>query len=190
MFLDSPFMLKDGTAQFLLVIQLCTTVKETSLPCQKAARFAGVLQQNAKAIKATVKKVQPWRERTQVQLVTDSGLDQDDLALAQRVSLFVPEPPSRVQGSKLPTDIGRRHSKSDRVDWFLASTYCTCKVKGDRCTGMFYSLASCDINACGMPNRIRALVGKMIDKGLSDEQIMQDLLKQRGSNLLKPHLLP
>lgn len=140
-------------------------------------------------IKATVKKVRPWRERTMVQLVTKSGLDQATLKLSQRVLVKVPEPPKAVQASALPTDMGRLKDREARIEWFLASTYCTCKNKGDRCTGMFYSLASCNINICGMPGRMRSIVGKMIDKGLSDKEIFESLLKQRGKDLLKPHLL-
>lgn len=125
-----------------------------------------------------------------VRLVTNSGVDQASLTPSQRVMVKVPEPPKEVQASELPTDIGRLEDKEARVDWFLASTYCTCKVKGDRCTGMFYSLASCNINACGMPNKIRRLVSNMIEERMTDKQIFESLLKQRGKQLLKPHLLP
>jgi len=140
-------------------------------------------------ISATVKHVQPWRERTQMRLVTASGIDQYDLSLGQRIQTTVPEPPTKLQDSKLPTDIGRRTSKRDRIEWFLASTYCSCKIAGDRCTGMFYTLASCNENACGMPNRIRSKVGEMIDAELTDEQIWQELHKSRGPNVGKQHLL-
>jgi hypothetical protein len=68
--------------------------------------------------------------------------------------------------------------------------YCTCKVKGDGCTGHFYTLASCNPNACGMPNRMRRELGTLIDKGLSDSQIFEALLKDHGPDLLRPHLLP
>src|SRR5207249_5718958 len=50
--------------------------------------------------------------------------------------------------------------RDERVEWFLASIYCTCPVKGDRCTGMFYTLASCNPNGCGMPNAMRKHIGK------------------------------
>ncbi len=140
-------------------------------------------------IKAVVKLVTPWRERTQLRLVTDSGVDQADLVIGQRVRTLLPEPPAEVQASPLPTDIGRLTGKQDRIDWFLCSTYCSCKVAGDRCTGMFYTLASCNVNACGMPNQIRAAVGEMIDKGMSDEEIFAELLKTRGSLVAKQHLL-
>lgn len=143
----------------------------------------------ASPISATVKYVRPWRERTLLRLVTASGTDQSDLSLGQRIRVRVPEPPAEVQRSELPTDIGRLTSKRDRIEWFLASSYCSCKVAGDRCTGMFYSLASCNENSCGMPNQIRSKVEEMIDANLTDKQIWQKLRDQRGPNFSKPHLL-
>lgn len=141
-------------------------------------------------IKATVKHVRPWRERTLVRLVTASGVDQVDLTIGQPILARVPEPPEQVQQSSLPTDIGRLTAKSERIDWFLASVYCPCKVAGNRCTGMFYTLASCNVNACGMPNSVRKQVGEMIDKGLTDEQIWSELHTRRGPDLIRQHLLP
>lgn len=140
-------------------------------------------------ISAAVKHVRPWRERTLLRLVTASGADQFDLSLGERIAVRVPQPPEEIQHSPLPTDIGRRTSKQERIEWFLASTYCSCKVAGDRCTGMFYSLASCNENACGMPNRIREQVGEMIDDGQTDERIWQELRQLRGPHVGKQHLL-
>jgi hypothetical protein len=77
-----------------------------------------------------------------------------------------------------------------RIAWFLANIYCTCKVGGNGCTGHYYTLAGCNPNKCGMPNQIRKLVGEMIDKGRTDEQIFQELRSQKGPKLLLPHLLP
>jgi hypothetical protein len=143
----------------------------------------------ASPIKAVVKQVRPWRERTELRLVVH-GLDQADLSLGQRVPLKVTPPPSEVEAARLPTDLGRPRSKPERVEWFLASVYCTCGVKGDVCTGHFYSLASCNVNGCGMPNQMRKAVGELIDKGMTDQQIFEELLKKHGPDLLRPHLLP
>jgi hypothetical protein len=41
-----------------------------------------------------------------------------------------------------------------------------------------------------MPNNIKNQVVKMIDKGLTDQQILEELLEKRGPELLRPHLLP
>lgn len=143
----------------------------------------------AKPIKAQVRKVEPWREFTRLLLVTNSGVDQLDLRPGQRIHALIKEPPKEVQDSSLPTDLGRKRSREERLEWFLATIYCTCKVAGDRCTGMFYTLASCNRNACGNPNMMRNMIAKMIDEGLTDQQIFERLLKSRGAQLLKPHLL-
>ena len=37
---------------------------------------------------------------------------------------------------------------------------------------------------------MRKLVGAKIDKGLSDRQIFEELLREFGPNLVRPHLLP
>jgi hypothetical protein len=140
-------------------------------------------------ILATVKSVTPWRERTQLRLVAKTGLDLQDLANGQRVSLLVPDPPEAMQRSNLPMDIGRRNGKSDRIDWFLSTIYCSCGIGGDRCTGMFYVQASCNVNGCGMPNEMRSFIGQQIDRGLTDEQIFDGLRAEKGTDVWRPHLL-
>jgi hypothetical protein len=140
-------------------------------------------------IPAVVKDVRPWRERTQLRLVV-KGADLADLTLGQRLGLKMKPPSAEVEKSTLPPDLGRFKNKKDRVEWFLASIYCTCQVKGDGCTGQFYTLGSCNPNACGMPNHMRRVVAEKIDKGLTDKQIFEDLLKEQGPELLRPHLLP
>ena len=141
-------------------------------------------------IKAVVRQVKPWRERTQVRLVV-AAADLADLAQGQRLRLKMQPPAVEVDDAKLPVDIDRpRATKEERIDWFLASSYCTCKVGGDGCTGHFYSLASCNPNACGMPKQMRKLLAAKIDEGNTDRQIYEELLKERGAELVKPHLLP
>jgi hypothetical protein len=139
-------------------------------------------------VKAKVRHVRPWRERTQLRLVTGSGVDQADFALGQRVRVHVPEPPKEVQESDLPSDIGRLTDKTERVEWFIASIYCSCQIGGDGCTGMFYSLASCNVRACGMPNTMRGRIGKLIEEGKTDEEIWRELHKS-GPLFAKQHLL-
>jgi hypothetical protein len=131
----------------------------------------------------------PWRERTNLRLVV-GGLDQADLALGQRLPVKVPEPPEAVQSADLPSDIGRPRSRSERVEWFLASVYCPCKIGGDGCTGMFYTLASCNTHGCALPNQFRNRIEGLIDQGLSDQQIYAELRKAHGPTLTMPHLLP
>lgn len=141
-------------------------------------------------IAAVVRHVRPWRERTLVRLVS-AAADLGDLGQGQRITLKMTPPSAEIEASPLPPDIDRpRASKDERIDWFLASIYCTCKVGGDGCTGHFYSLASCNPNACGMPNQVRKLLAEKIDQGMTDRQIYEELRKERGKELVRPHLLP
>jgi hypothetical protein len=140
-------------------------------------------------IPAVVKRGAPWRERTQVRLVVN-GKDQADLTLGQRIHLKMAPPLAEIESAALPPDIDQPRTRKERIDWFLASIYCTCSVGKDTCTGDFYTLASCNPNGCGMPNITRKLIGEKIDKGLTDGQIFEELLKERGPELLRPHLLP
>jgi len=140
-------------------------------------------------IKGVVREMRPWRERTQLRLVV-AAADQGDLRLGQRLNLKMPPPSVAVEQALLPPDIGRRKGKEERIEWFLASIYCTCLVRGNVCTGHFYTLASCNPNGCGQPAAMKKQLGKLIDQGLSDEQIFAELLKEQGLDLLKPHLLP
>lgn len=141
------------------------------------------------SIKGIVKKVTPWRERTVIRLVVGE-LESSELKIGQRLKVKVTPPPETLDSSAYPPDIGRPRSKDERIDWFLASIYCTCGVNRDVCTGHFYTLASCNPNGCGMPNHTRSELAQMIDRGLSDQQIFDQLLKDRGPLLLRPHLKP
>jgi hypothetical protein len=140
-------------------------------------------------IKGQVKRMSPWGERTRLRLVVHA-LDQADLALGQRLHLRMTAPPPEVADAIEPPDIDRPRTRDERIDWFLASIYCTCKIGGDGCTGHFYTLACCNPNTCGMPNRMRKTIADRIDQGLTDRQILQQLLKEHGPTLLRPHLLP
>jgi hypothetical protein len=143
----------------------------------------------ANPIEAVVKEIAPWREKTRLTLVAD-GFVQSDLSPGQRLKLHMPTPTDEIDASELPPDIDRPRTKEERVEWFLASTYCSCNVMGETCTGMFYTLASCNVHACGMPNHIRAKVAGLIDQGLADRQIWEELKKSQGPLMLKQHLLP
>ena len=145
--------------------------------------------QTAAPIAAVVKQVKPWRERTEVRLVV-AAADMGDLTVGQRVALHMTPPPVEVEQAQLPPDVDRPRSKAERIEWFLASMYCPCGVNGDTCTGDFYTLSSCNPNACGMPNVMRQAIAGKIDKGLTDRQIFEELLKEQGPDLLRQHLRP
>jgi hypothetical protein len=141
-------------------------------------------------VAAVVKQVRPWHERTEVRLVVN-GADQTDFTVGQRVALKMTPAAAEVDEATLPPDVDRpRATKEERVEWFLASVYCDCGVKGDVCTGHFYTLASCNPNACGSPHAMREEVGALLDKGLTDRQAFEQLLKDHGPDLLRPHLAP
>ncbi len=143
----------------------------------------------AEPIAAVVKSVKPWREHTQLRLVA-AGTDQGDLTPGQRLGLKVTTPPAEVDDARLPPDLDLPRTREERIEWLLASVYCTCQVKNDTCTGHFYTLASCNPNGCGMPNQMRKALAAKIDRNLTDRQIFEELLKEHGPDLLRPHLLP
>jgi hypothetical protein len=141
------------------------------------------------AIAAVVARVEPWHERTRLRLVVN-GLDQAELSIGQRLRLWVPAPPKDLENAPWPVDADRPRSRDERVEWVLQSMYCPCGIGGDGCTGHFYTLASCNPNGCGMPKHMREVVGQMIDRGLNDRQIFEDLIKEYGPVVLRPHLAP
>jgi len=145
--------------------------------------------QTAAPIPAVVKQVKASRERTEVRLVV-AAADLADLTTGQRLLLHMPPPAPEVDQAPLPPDLDRPRSKAERIEWFLASVYCPCGVNGDTCTGDFYTLASCNPNGCGMPHFMRQAIAAKIDKGLTDRQIFEELLKEQGPDLLRQHLRP
>src|SRR5262249_25427391 len=102
-------------------------------------------------VKAGVKDVKPCRGRTRVAL-RGNGLDISPFESGKRTFLKMPPPSKEVQEGDYPPDIGQKRTKEERIEWFLASMYCTCKVGNDICTGDFYTLSSCNPNGCGGPN--------------------------------------
>src|ERR1051326_7461468 len=138
-------------------------------------------------IKGVVREVRPWRERTQLRLVA-AAADRGDLHVGTRVEMKMPPPPQAVQDAQLPPDIGRRKDRQERIEWFLASIYCTCGVAGNSCTGHFYTLASCNPNSCGVPHFMRAKISKLIAAGRTGEQVLAEGVKNKSPMVLKPHL--
>jgi hypothetical protein len=140
-------------------------------------------------IKAVVKAVAPWRERTVLRLVVGE-LESSELKSGQRLKVKMTPPAEAADNDPYPLDLGRERTRAERIEWFLASIYCVCGVSKDTCTGHFYTLASCNPNGCAAPKHRREEIGKLIDKGLTDRQIFDELLKESGPLLLRPHLLP
>lgn len=140
-------------------------------------------------IKAVVKAVTPWRERTTVRLVVGE-LESSELKAGQRIGLKIPWPAKEVDESPYPPDLGRKRMTDERVEWFLCSIYCVCGIGKDTCTGHFYTLASCNPNGCGAPEATREEIRDMIGKGKTDKDIWDALLKDRGVLMTRPHLKP
>lgn len=150
-----------------------------------------VALQAANSPAAEVRQLRPWRERTQILLRID-GSEPLALPVGQRVSLRLAAAPSAIDYGKLPTSLGKSNSKTERVEWLAASVYCPCMMH-DECAGHFFTLAACnsgDKTPCGTAKSIRADVAEMIDKGHTDRQIFEELVKQRGTNLVRPHMSP
>jgi hypothetical protein len=139
--------------------------------------------QAGKPIAAVVKQVRPWRERTQVLLsIDDSGHSAP--TVGQRLHLRMPAP----SDDKSPSGLGKIRDKAERVEWLIASFYCPCLMHDD-CAGHFLTVTACNAG-CGMATGLRKNVVGMIDKGLTDVQIIDDLLKTHGPKLLRPHMQP
>jgi Protein of unknown function (DUF3179) len=181
-----------GTLTFLHVFsgELEITLDHEAMRWGRSLRVGDVVHLTAEPpIKGLVKAVTPWRERTVVRLVVGE-LESSELKIGQRLGLKMTAPAMAVEDSPYPPDIDRPRAGAERVEWFLASTYCACGVGKDTCTGHFYTLASCNPNGCGMPNRVRKDVVGMIERGSSDRQIWDELVKAHGPLMLRPHLAP
>ena len=161
----------------------------------EAMRWGRSLQPGAKVslqvhppIPVIVRAVEAWRERTRLRLAV-AGHDATDLRMGQRLRVKMPAPSREVQEGLLPSGLDRPRGKDERIEWLLASVYCTCGIGGEGCTGQFYTLTNCNPNGCGMPKAMRKKLAKRIDQGLTDRQIIEQLLKEQGPTLLRPHLL-
>ncbi len=130
-----------------------------------------------------VRRVQPWGEKTALTLeLAGSGLA---LGSHEPVRVHLPEKPA---GGALPPGVGRATEKKERIDWLLASVYCTCPNRPDTCTGHLYTLAMCDRKGCGMPAAVEKLLSGWIDAGRSDGEVLQLLEKEQGPLLRRIHL--
>jgi cytochrome c-type biogenesis protein CcmH/NrfF len=108
------------------------------------------------------------------------------------VTLWIATPPA-ADFNQLPAGLEMpSRNKRERVEWLMASVYCPCGMH-DECAGHFLTLAACNSgtdNPCGMARRLRKEFAERIDKGLTDQQIIENLVKSHGPKLLCPHMLP
>jgi hypothetical protein len=144
----------------------------------------------ADQLTAVVRRIRPWRERTQIVLETD-GTESPPLGGGERLYLRLARTPT-VGDDELPSAIGKSQDSAGRLEWLMSSIYCTCGMH-DGCAGHSLTLAACNAGhdkPCGLAKQTREELVKMIDSGASDRQIVEKLLTQRGPNLLRPHMLP
>jgi hypothetical protein len=138
-----------------------------------------------------VRQLRPWRERTQILLGID-GSKPPSLTVGQRVKLRLDRPPTAADDDRFPTGLDKSESKTERIEWLMSSIYCTCTMN-DVCAGHVFTLAACDSgpgHTCGLAKSTREELGKMIEQGQTDHQIVQKLLHERGQKSLRPHMLP
>ncbi|MGH7137491.1 MAG: hypothetical protein ACREHD_17235, partial [Pirellulales bacterium] len=92
----------------------------------------------------------------------------------------------------LPVELGKSSTKGERLEWLMSALYCTCAMH-DGCAGHVFTLAACKAShdkPCGVAKQTREQLEVMIDKGYTDQRIVEDLLAERGPNLLRPHMQP
>jgi hypothetical protein len=135
-------------------------------------------------VDATVRKVQPWGEKTRL-AVAFAG---SPPALRQRqpARLFLAQLSETLP--QLPAGLGRSRSKEERIDWLLSSIYCTCGQGPDSCTGHLYTLIMCHPKSCPMPAMVREKLGALIDQGKSDAEVIAQLEKEQGPLVRQIHL--
>ena len=142
------------------------------------------------SVTAVVRQLRPWRERTQVLLQVEPDIP-PDFRIGQRVLVKLSTVPTSVAPDDLP-GMDQARTAAERVDWLMSGIYCTCGMH-DMCAGHFYTLAACDAagkTPCGLAKRTRTEIAERIAQGLTDRQILEQLLKERGPKLLRPHMSP
>lgn len=146
--------------------------------------------QAADQMPAIIQQVHPWRERTQILLSIDAS-QLAELTVGERLKLLVTAP-TASSNTDLPPELGKSQTKGDRLEWLMSALYCTCGMH-DGCAGHFFTLAACNAGhdkPCGVAKQTRAQLDMMIDKGDTDQKILEELLAERGPNLLRPHMQP
>ncbi len=139
---------------------------------------------------ATVQQLRPWRERTQLLLELEQPLPVGS-TIDRRIFVKLQAAPANVNFNE-PPGLDQPRSAAQRVDWLMSGIYCTCGMH-DMCSGHFYTLAACDsfgTNPCGLAKRTRADITERVQQGQTDRRILEELLHDRGPNLLRPHMSP
>src|SRR5262249_52652410 len=113
------------------------------------------------------------------------------MAVGEQAFLRLAAPPPADDQMTAP-GLGKSQVKAERIDWLMSGIYCTCGMH-DECAGHIYTLGACNpgpTEPCGVAQATRAQLSSWIDEGRTDRQIFDALLKERGRNLLRPHMKP
>jgi len=149
-----------------------------------------VTLRNRVSVPAIVRQLRPWRERTQVLLELERALPSDSSA-NRRILVKLETVPENVNVDE-PPGLDQPRSAAERVDWLMSGIYCTCGMH-DMCAGHFYTLAACDsfgTTPCGLAKRTRENITKGVQQGQTDRDLFEEVLKERGAKLLRPHMSP
>ena len=155
----------------------------------RSARGDTVHIQAEPPIKAVVKSVAPWRERTQFRLVVGE-LAAADLKPGERVSVQDDAAAADDVPRGLPP--GHRPAADERRTRRVVPREHLLHLQGSRrhLHGPLLHLASCNPNGCAAPNETRRQVREMIDKGLADREIWDGLLPRERATDAQAASLP
>ncbi len=145
-------------------------------------------------LKVRIRQIRPWRERTQLLV---NCAEQDGLlpSIGQRAFVMInPQTAARLKShdDKYPPGLGKSGVKQERIEWLASSIYCSCNMH-DSCAGHLFTLAACDGTGqtpCGLAVKTRSLFSERIEQGRTDQQIFDELLKERSEKMRQPHMSP
>jgi hypothetical protein len=173
------------TGDWEVVVDRAGALWARSLSPEDTVRLRREDPPNAPAMSAAVRSVHPWGERTLVVVTPRPAAAPPPAAPPARVRLLMERP----RAGALPPGLGRATAPSDRIDWILASIYCTCSNRNDVCTGQLYTLSLCHPTGCPMPKYMRGKLAAWIADGKSDAEILKLIESEQGPNCHRMHLV-
>lgn len=135
-----------------------------------------------RAFAATVVECWPDAQRTKLKIVAE-GRFLSTLSAGQDMWLRM-KPPEKTSS----LDALGGQSVSERIARILSTVYCTCGIMAEQCAGKFFTLEACNAHGCPMYPSMKRELAEWMQAGMTDEQIIQKLVKRDGEKVLKPHL--
>jgi hypothetical protein len=89
----------------------------------------------------------------------------------------------------LPPGLGRATATDERIEWILASIYCTCGNSNDVCTGQLYTLSLCSPKGCPMPKFMRGKLAAWMEESKTDAEILKLIETEQGPQCHRMHLV-